>query len=386
MFLTPEAVAAPSADRLLTATVPHDNAYYHENVRLMANRVTQRDIARIAGVSQATVSLVLNDARSTDVRIPGETRERVQRAIRETGYVADPVARKMAQGRNRILGVFTYEPAFPSEQADFFAPFLFGIEEAAQKLGYDLLLLTGAPALRGRRRIFHENTRFRLADGCVILGREFDRGELERLVAGDYPFVAVGRRDPVGRIEVPYVGADYVTATAALVERARALGHRRLIYVGPESGAESSVDRWRGFRASLGDAELAGHIRTTGRPAAEMLEAILASGATVAFFTELADAVVVEAAARSHRLSVPGDLSIVVLGNHVRSGQSGMRFTTYAIPREEMARRATQMLTERIEGNSDGGQILLPCAIVAGETLGSPRPDAGPYPAQTENT
>jgi DNA-binding LacI/PurR family transcriptional regulator len=178
-------------------------------------------------VSQATVSLVLNRARAAEGRIPEDTRERVQKAIRETGYVADPIARRMAKGVNRILGVFTYEPAFPSAQADFFAPFLLGIEEGAQQLGYDLLLLTGASGGAGRRRIFHENNRLRLADGCIILGREFDRGELKRLIAGDYPFVAVGRRDDAGG-PVPYVGADYVSATAGLVRRARSLGHSRL--------------------------------------------------------------------------------------------------------------------------------------------------------------
>ena len=91
-----------------------------------AGRLTQRDIARLAGVSQATVSLVLNDAKAAEGRIPEETRERVQKAIKETGYVADPIARRMAKGLNRILGVFTYEPAFPSAQADFFLPFLLG--------------------------------------------------------------------------------------------------------------------------------------------------------------------------------------------------------------------------------------------------------------------
>src|SRR5688572_1779405 len=268
----------------------------------------------MAGVSQATVSLVLNDAKAAAGRIPDETRERVQKAIRQTGYVADPIARRMAKGLNRILGVFTYEPAFPSAQADFFAPFLFGIEETAQTLGYDLLLLTGAPANRGKRNIFDENNRLRLADGCVILGREFDRAELKQLVAGDYPFVAVGRRDPVGA-PVPYVGADYVTATAEMVRWAGAKGHRKLAYVGPGKGAESSVDRWKGFNSALDGLELVLHVREVGGKALPMLEAIRKSGATVAFFTELADAVVVDAAARSQNLSVPGDLSIVVLGS-----------------------------------------------------------------------
>jgi DNA-binding LacI/PurR family transcriptional regulator len=149
-----------------------------------AKRLTQHDIARLAGVSQATVSLVLNGASSAEGRIPQETRERVHKVIRETGYVADPIARRMAKGLNRILGVFTYEPAFPVEQADFFGPFLFGIEEAAQQMGYDLLLLTGA-ANGAQRKIFSENNRLRLADGCLVLGRQFDPDELARRVGGD---------------------------------------------------------------------------------------------------------------------------------------------------------------------------------------------------------
>ncbi|MHB1110504.1 MAG: LacI family DNA-binding transcriptional regulator [Devosia sp.] len=333
-------------------------------------RLTQRDIARLAGVSQATVSLVLNDAKAAEGRIPDETRERVNKAIRETGYVADPIARRMAKGLNRILGVFTYEPAFPSAQADFFAPFLFGIEETAQQLGYDLLLLTGAASPGGKRKIFHENNRLRLADGCVILGRAFDRSELKRLVAGDYPFVAVGRRDDAGR-PVPYVGADYVSATADLVRRAKARGHTRLAYVGPSEGAESSVDRWRGFQSELTGAELALHLATVGGEAVEMFNSIRRSGATAVFFTELADAIVVEAAVRAQKLSVPEDLSIVVLGSHIRPAQTGTRFTSFSIPREEMARRATAMLAERIETNSKGAQELLACEPVEGETLGS---------------
>ena len=165
----------------------------------MVRRLTQRDIAIFAGVSQATVSLVLNEAKSAEGRIPPETRERVLKAIRDTGYVADPIARSMVKGANRILGVFTYQPAFPIAQADFYTPFLMGIEEEAERLSYDLLLMTAAARDdNGRKRIFGETGRLRLADGCLILGSQFDRDELAQLVAGDYPYVAVGRRDDAG--------------------------------------------------------------------------------------------------------------------------------------------------------------------------------------------
>ncbi|WP_343315360.1 LacI family DNA-binding transcriptional regulator [Brucella sp. BE17] len=333
-------------------------------------RLTQHDIAKLAGVSQATVSLVLNGAPTALARIPAETRERVQKVIRSTGYVADPIARRMAKGLNRILGVFTYEPAFPSAQADFFTPFLLGIEEEAQQQNYDLLLLTSA-GVGNNRKIFSEGNRSRIADGCLVLGREFDRKELTRLVAEDYPFVAIGRRDDAGG-PVPYVGGDYAAGTRALVEKACSLGHSKLAYVGPQGPAESIADRWVGYEAALlaSGAELVAHIATVNRPADEILDTVLSSGATAVFFIELADAVRVEIRARERGISVPGDLSMIVLGSHIRAGRSAVRFTSYEIPREEMGRQATAMLVNRIETRDAGSQILLTCEPVVGETLG----------------
>ncbi len=339
-------------------------------------RLTQNDIAKLAGVSQATVSLVLNGAPTAVARIPAETRDRVQAVIRETGYVADPIARRMAKGLNRILGVFTYEPAFPSAQADFFTPFLLGIEEEAQQQNYDLLLLTSA-GVGNNLKIFSENNRLRIADGCLVLGREFDRQELVRLVAEDYPFVAIGRRDDAGG-PVPYVGGDYAAGTRRLVEQAIALGHSTLAYIGPDGPAESVSDRWRGFSSALGEeARLGLHVKAVNRPEDEILDAIIDSGATAAFFIELADAVRVETLARKRGIVVPRDLSMIVLGSHIRAGRSPVRFTSYEIPREEMGRQATAMLVNRIETGSAGSQILLNCEPVEGETL-------GPSPSVTE--
>ena len=341
-----------------------------------SKRLTQRDIARLAGVSQATVSLVLNGASSVESRIPAETRDRVNKVIRETGYVADPVARRMVKGLNRILGVFTYEPAFPSAQADFYTPFLLGIEEAAENHGYDLLLMTAAGRdAAGRKRIFGESNRLRLADGCLILGGQFDNEELAQLVAGDYPYVAVGRRDDVGGA-VRYVGADYVTATAALVERALGMGHRDFAFLGPYETTESMRDRWAGFEGALEGRGRIVHLDTALKPdTAAQLAAVRDSGATVVFFQELADASAFEEAAGEQGLAVPGDISLVVLGNsRQRTGRNQRLFTSYAIPREEMGRRATALLVKTLLDPTLASQELLPCQIVPGDSLGPHNP------------
>jgi DNA-binding LacI/PurR family transcriptional regulator len=352
--------------------------------------VTQQDIARMTGVSQATVSLVLNGRGDGGVRIAPETRERVWHAIHSTGYVADPVARRLAARHNRILGVFSYEPVFPAGTGDFYHPFLVGIEEGAESFGCDLLLFTSAPVVAGRRRIFHDDNRLRLADGCVLLGRSLDHGELARLVAEGQPFVSVGRRDDAGG-PVPYVGADYPTATAELVRRAIDAGHRRLAYVGqgahpagpaPQTGLdgqdrpaapESHADRERGFIAAVRHAGVTGqHEPVEDRSPAELLDSLLSTGVTAALVEEYADGVAIADIARDRGLTIPRDLSILTLGDPTRPADSDIEFTGFRIPRSQMGWAAVEVLMALLEGNTTATQRLLACEPVDGSTLASP--------------
>ncbi|MGX6602427.1 LacI family DNA-binding transcriptional regulator [Micromonosporaceae bacterium Da 78-11] len=331
--------------------------------------MTQQDIARMTGVSQATVSLVLNARDDAAVRIAPETRERVLQAIRKTGYVADPVARRLTSQRNRFLGVFTYEPVFPAGLGDFYHPFLVGIEECAERIGCDLLLFTSAPVVDGRRRIFHHDNRLRLADGCILLGRWLDPQELARLLAEGQPFVSVGRRDDAGG-PVPYVGADYPAATAAQVARAVELGHRTLAYIGQGEGAESHADRLRGFREASAAASAEGiHLPIAGRTPGAVLDDALARGCTCIFVEEYADGAALAAEAGHRGLRVPADLSFVALGDPTRPATTDLDFTGFRIPRREMGWQAVEVLAELLDPTGAPTQRLLPCASVPGATL-----------------
>ncbi|MEU4624755.1 LacI family DNA-binding transcriptional regulator [Actinoplanes sp. NPDC023801] len=333
--------------------------------------MTQQDIARMTGVSQTTVSMVLNE-REDAARIAPETRERVLAAIRRTGYVADPIARRLAAQRNRFLGVFTYEPVFPAGLGDFYHPFLVGIEECAESIGCDLLLFTSAPVVDGRRRIFHSDNRLRLADGCILLGRWLDPEELSRLIAEGQPFVSVGRRDDAGG-PVPYVGADYPAATAALVRQAVELGHRRLAYVGEGAGAESHADRLRGFTTAAGEAGVtAVHVRFTDPVA--VLDELSKRQVTAIFVEEFADGAVLAEEAGRRALRVPDDVSFLALGDPTRPASTDLEFTGFRIPRREMGWQAVEVLSAILDGtirHGEGGELqrLLPCEPVAGATL-----------------
>jgi len=330
----------------------------------------------MAGVSQTTVSIVLNGRSESDVKIAAETRDRVLRAIAETGYVADPVARRLAARHNRIFGVFTSEPVFPSANSDFYHPFLVGIERRAEDLGCDLLLLTSTPVVDGRRRIFHPDNRLRLADGCILLGRSLDRDELAKLVADGLPFVSIGRRDDAGG-PVPYVGADYATATAEVVRRTVALGHRRLAYLGSGEGPESWVDRYRGFTDGVAGTG-AYHVKLTIEQTAAALDAVADHGVTAVVAQEAADGVALYHLARERGV----ELSVATLGQPTRAAQPADRtsggsgkpspaitFSGMHIPREQMGVQAVEVLAALIEGTATDTQRLLPCTVVDGETV-----------------
>lgn len=343
--------------------------------RAVNGRVTQKQIAELAGVSQATVSLVLNGRTEEGIRIPEETRARVLRVIEETKYVADPSARRLAGADNRILGVFTYEPAFPTRSLDFYTPLLAGIEAGAEKLGSDLLLFTSTPVVDGRRQLFHEQNRLLLADGVLLLGVEMDSHELERLVDGGYRVVAVGRRETPG---IPYVGIDYSSATRSLVSRALDLGHERVFYLRVGSDGESVRDRLEGVRMGTADRAVAIESRIgTLATVADDWAAIRAFAPTLLVVESPDVASALYEAAERDGVDVPGELSIVVLGSSPRLTPDDVDFTRLNPPRAELGERAVHLLSRILDPDQSPSDLdmrsLLACPIIDGATLAAPR-------------
>ena len=337
-------------------------------------RMTQRRIAELAGVSQAVVSLVLNGKADEASRIPAETSARVMKVIRDTQYTVDPAARRLAGAGNEIIGIFTYEPAFPTEAQDFYTPLLAGIEAEAEALGCDLLMFTSAPVQNGRRVLLHQDNRLRLSDGCLLLGLEMEAGELERLVDDGFPFVAVGRRDVPG---VPYVGLDYVTPTAALVRQAADAGHRHLTYLHLDSPGESVLDRQRGVREGAAAAGVRAELRAvTSTDLTHELLGELVRGGTTGLVVESAEHAETLWQVVTHLgLEVPHDLSMIVLSEHPRPRPDMPDFTRLRPLRSLLGARSLQLLARLLHDPDlpdDERRVLIDCETVAGETLGPP--------------
>ncbi|MFC8823863.1 LacI family DNA-binding transcriptional regulator [Streptomyces sp. NPDC057137] len=379
-------------------------------------RTTQRDIARRAGVSQATVSLVISGgAASTQIADP--TRRAVLAAAEELGYTANVAARSLKGGRNRLLGLYTFESVFPTDQRDFYYPFLLGVAEETARQGYDLLLFSssgasagatagsdtrgaGAGGTGGAERSIYVGgaNRLKIADGCVLLGRNVRREELSALVREDFPFVFVGRRE-VDDGELSYVAADYVSATGALVAELARLGHRRILYLRALEDSEPTRDREEGYRRGLADAGIVPDealIRTLADPADLSIERVEewigGLGITALLVEPTEDNRLTEALATmagTERVRFPTDCSLALLGDPPSWTPESRDWTRFSLPRAEMAGQAVRVLIELLDQEPpEPRQVTVRCAYVPGDSIGpvptrverkpEPQPDGGP--------
>jgi len=323
----------------------------------------QADIARVAGVSQATVSVVLGGNR-TGVRLSERTRLRVLEAAERLGYVPDPVAKRLASSRDNLLGVYTSTPAFTGSCA----PILAGVEAEAAALGKDLIMFTAAGAAPDHARI----RRTRLADGCLFLGGHVPADALGELLAAGFPIVSIGRRAELGG-RIPHVGADYVAASAEVITRLARAGHRRVHYLREPDDAPSSGDRERGVRAAAADGGLSVVVtRTDGTDlGAAAIRHWLDDGVTALVVEETETGAVFHATQRALReagVSVPGDLSLAVLGRPP-AGTAGPQLSGFDVPRRALGRAAVRLLASLVEPGETSPHRLLTCPPVAGETI-----------------
>lgn len=333
-------------------------------------RPRQADVARRAGVSQATVSLVLGGSGTS---LSAATRQRVFDAAREIGFVPNPAARRLAARSNQLLGVSTFTPTFPVDVHDSYYPFLVGVEEQAAELGYDLLLFTGMEAASRTDGL----SRLRLADGCVLLGRHAPAEDLTPLVDGGFPLVYIGRNPSHGS-RLSYVGADYVKASEEVVGRLIAAGHRSLVYVRESDDAPASQDRQHGLSNAVENAGVRARIvRTDGFDLnALLLRSWISDGATAIVVestdTQAAIRAVREALA-SAGVRAPRDVSLALLGDEGNTSAGAPLISGFAPPRREMGRRAAEVLVDLISDPAgEPHHELLDCAVIEGETIGPP--------------
>ena len=196
-------------------------------------RPVMADVARAAGVSQKTVSRVVNDA----PHVRPDVRERVEQVIADLGYRPNATARALVTQRTRVIGIISPGSALYGPAAT-----LFGIERAAHEAGYSVLIASADDASRSALEAAIARLLDVGVDGIAV-GGPFVDADVTRDVFHGVPFVSVGEPLP-GLHDELAVSVDQVAGARQATEHLLGLGHRTVWHVsGPDSWQSSGARR-----------------------------------------------------------------------------------------------------------------------------------------------
>ncbi|MEV3860144.1 LacI family DNA-binding transcriptional regulator [Streptomyces sp. NPDC050095] len=320
-----------------------------------ADASTVRDVARLAGVSPATVSRVIGGT----YPVAKTTRAKVLKAMRELDYVVNAHARVLGGASNKTVAFVVNDVT-----GAFYAHIARGVEEQASAEGRLCMLCTthGDPQ---RVIAVVETMREQRADAVIVVGGALeDRAYQERMThfataldrAGSR-LVLVGR-PPLGE-GVPATVVEYDNEGGAFAMTTHLLtsGHRRVAYLGAVPGLSTSTERVAGFRRAhemLGVEPDPGLMvpgeftRSFGYRAAKELLAAKAKFTAVFAGTDMVAAGVIQAF-REAGVRVPEDVSVAGYDDIPFAMDIYPALTTVAVPLEEMGRDAVRLALHRDE-------------------------------------
>lgn len=206
--------------------------------------VTRKDVARYAGVSTAVVSYVVN---SGPKKVAPATEARVLEAIRILGYRPNAAARALKLGSTEMLGL-----VIPDNTNTFFAELSHAIEDAANELGY-ALLLTNSNSTVTKERKHVRNLLSRQVDGLLLASVESDP-HLEQVVEAGIPTVLLNRYEPAEGFAS--IGVDLTRGAVTAVEHLIGHGHTNIGLVVGTGSQESMDGREDGWLTALKKAQL----------------------------------------------------------------------------------------------------------------------------------
>ena len=209
---------------------------------------TIHEVAKLSGVSVATVSRVLNGHN----HVREETRQRVLATARKLDYAPSAAARTLVKQRSQLIGVilFTGEE-HPDLQHPFFLEVLVGLKHSLGAEGYDLMLFAREQPGVGRGpHAYARRARHHRVDGVVALAvDDAEDPELRKLLASGTPVVAVDL--VVAGEHASYVVSDNLAGARLAVRHLHELGHRRIATIAGLSHTKPAADRLLGYRAEL---------------------------------------------------------------------------------------------------------------------------------------
>ncbi|GHJ41693.1 LacI family DNA-binding transcriptional regulator [Streptomyces sp. TS71-3] len=335
-------------------------------------KLTIRDIARLAGVSKSTVSLVLNGR----PRVDPATRARVLQVMSEHNYVPSVAATALGKGGGSpFIGLIV-----PGLTWRLVASINFGIASVVERTAHEIILYTSTND-RDYRGVVDRILGANLVSGMLVVSHNQPMEPLVELYGTGLPVVLVNTLGV--RADLPSVEADSYSGARSAVEHLLELGHRRIACVEGPPDYPCCVDRNKGYADALTQAGIAVDadlIRPGGfRPEEAHRHAIellcRPDRPTAIFAHNDPTAYAVLDAVEECGLRVPEDVSVVGFDDIVSSAHVRPPLTTVRQPFEEMGRQAADMLLSALSyAPGPPRHVRMPTELVVrGSTGPAPR-------------
>lgn len=327
---------------------------------------TLKDIAKLAQVSKATVSLAL----AGDSRISAETRGRVTAIAEQLGYIPNRMAKGLSRARSQSLGVLFYG-GLTNPLEDFFSDTLMGIGHEALQLGYNVVLLGFSKETNGEHSDWTDLVLRSGVEGLIVISMSSMLYGFEKLLSMPFPVVFIGKREVAGMNpgKLNDVSTDHYGAGRAAADYLRGLGHEELAVVAPRQASRLMEERVHGFLSADGrllrEMNERVHYVPEDVAAEAWIDAVLARRCTAYFAISPRLGLSLLQALQQRGIRVPEDVSLLVYDDFPSASLQRPPLTVMKQDMRSLGRLAFQRLMETIADPAEEGKhVLLSASLV----------------------
>jgi len=328
--------------------------------------MNQRIVAKLAGVSSATVSRVING----DPRVSPETAERVRKTILECGYVQNAVARNLKKASTNIIGYIV-----PDIRNPFFPLVLAGIEHVCWEKGYDIILQNTDESAEKEKRAINALLRSRV-DGVIGDFVDPNSDDVKMIEKMGVPLVLLDRK-PIKNEKANYVIVDNIGGTSQLMEYLIGLGHKKIAIIHGPTTNTPGIDRLEAYYASMRKAKievnkdfvLDGSFSEEGGYKCTCKLLSLKNRPTAIFAANMTMAIGAFKALADHGVKIPEDISLAGFDDFTLAAYLNPPITVVNRPTWEMGMVAANMLLESIQNRNERKEetekgVVLPTNLI----------------------
>lgn len=328
---------------------------------------TIHDVARLAGVAPITVSRVINNSGY----ISQETRDRVEAAIVELGYVPNIIARSLRSKRTNTLALVLTDITNP-----FFTAIARGVEDTASDAGFTVIYCNTDESVDEEAKYLQLLLQ-KQVDGILLVPARSTSRSFELISEQGTPVVVLDRRVP--NVAADVVRCDSVEGAYRLIRLLIEQGHRRIAVLSGPQGVSTGEDRVLGYQNAMVEAGIYDDRRVfygafTQASGYEMAMRALSLNPqpTALFAGNNFIAVGALKALKDSGLKVPEDISLVSFDDLPSAWMVEPFLTIAAQPPYEMGCKATQLLLNRLKGEipTDCQEIILPIELIVRRSSG----------------